>query len=120
MTFEPLPSFRATSAKADEESENEDGPSRVRSLPDNQHMARVRLSPARWQEFRGLARAKKRTVADYLGWLVSKELGRAERAEGRRAERLARRQAEAPTEMWIPPWEDSRRGKCFHTSPMRP
>lgn len=106
MTFEPLPPRGPTKANAAEESEIEGEPSRLRSLPDNQHMARVRLSPARWQEFRGLAREKKRTVADYLGWLVSKELRRAERAEDRRAERLARHQSEAPAEMWIPPWEE--------------
>lgn len=105
MTFEPPP-FRSSTAEPEESSEIEGEPRRPRSLPDNQHMARVRLSPARWQEFRGLAREKKRTVADYLGWLVSKELRRAERAEDRRAERLARRQPEAPTEMWIPPWEE--------------
>ena len=106
MTFESLPLLRSSTTEAEEGSEIEGEPRRLRSLPDNQHMARVRLSHARWQEFRGLARDKKRTVADYLGALVRKELRRAERAEGRRAERLARRQSEAPTEMWIPPWEE--------------
>jgi len=71
-----------------------------RSLPDDQHMARVRLGEERWGEFRALARVKHRTVADYLGRLVIKELNRAQRTEDRRA---ARARDEAKD--WIPPWE---------------
>ena len=106
MKFGPLHSLASMGSEAPADPRNEPETPRVRSLPDNQHMARVRLSPAHWQEFRSLAREKKRTVADYLGALVTKELRRAERAEDRRAERLARRQPEAPTEIWIPPWEE--------------
>lgn len=77
-----------------------------RSLPDDQHMARVRLKDETWREFRALAVMKGRSVADYLGWLVQKELNRAQRSEDRRA---ARRQQEpvkeSVDESWIPPWE---------------
>lgn len=77
-----------------------------RFLPENQHMARVRLEDEAWREFRALAVIKGRSVADYLGWLVQKELNRAQRSEDRRA---ARRQEE-PVEdsvdgSWVPPWE---------------
>lgn len=77
-----------------------------RSLPDDQHMARVRLEAERWREFRALAVIKRRSVADYLGWLVQKELNRAQRTEDRR---MARRQVEhledTADESWVPPWE---------------
>ena len=76
------------------------------SLPDDQHMARVRVEDETWREFRALAVMKGRSVADYLGWLVQKELNRAQRSEDRRA---ARRQQEpledSVDESWIPPWE---------------
>lgn len=78
----------------------------ARSLPDDQHMARVRLEDETWREFRALAVIKGRSVADYLGWLVQKELNRAQRSEDRRA---ARRQVEqledTVDETWVPPWE---------------
>jgi hypothetical protein len=81
-------------------------PGTSRSLPANEHMARVRSTPESWAAFRRLAKAKKRTVGNYLGWLVSKELHRAERAEARRAQRLAERHEEVPAELWVPPWEE--------------
>lgn len=77
-----------------------------RSLPDDQHMARVRLEEDRWREFRALAVIKRRSVADYLGWLVQKELNRAQRSEDRRvARRRVARLEETADAAWIPPWE---------------
>lgn len=78
-----------------------------RTLPDYQRMARVNLGEERWAAFRALAKTKKRSVADYLGKLVDKELNRAQRTEDRR---LARYRAQPvqiqPEEIWIPPWEE--------------
>ena len=78
-----------------------------RTLPDHQRMARVNLDEERWSDFRALAKTKKRSVADYLGKLVDKELNRAQRTEERR---LARYRAQPvqiqPEEIWIPPWEE--------------
>ena len=102
MESEPLAS---TSPSPSEDAPTTGSGPATRSLPANQHMARVRSSPESWAAFRRLAKAKKRTVGNYLGWLVSKELHRAERTDARRAQRLAE-QREAPTEMWIPPWEE--------------
>jgi hypothetical protein len=51
-------------------------------------MARVRLHEDRWHEFGVLAKVKGRTIADYLGWLVQKELNRASRTEVRREARF--------------------------------
>jgi hypothetical protein len=77
-----------------------------RSLPDDQHMARVRLEEERWREFRALAVVKGRSVTDYLGWLVQKELNRAQRTEARRTTRGQARPAEEPVDQsWVPPWE---------------
>ena len=77
-----------------------------RSLPDDQHMARVRLEEEPWREFRALAVIKGRSVADYLGWLVQKELNRAQRTEDRRAERRQGEPVEdSVDETWVPPWE---------------
>ena len=59
-----------------------------RSLPPDQRMARVRAEEPTWQEFRALAKEKGRSVADYLGWLVQKELNRAKRSSARRALRV--------------------------------
>lgn len=72
-----------------------------RSLPDDQHMARVRLGDDAWREFRALAVIKRRTVGDYLGWLVQKELNRAQRTEERRASRWAEADKEDAAEAWI-------------------
>jgi hypothetical protein len=78
-----------------------------RSLPDHQRMARVNVAEVRWEEFRQLAKTKKRSVADYLGRLVDKELNRAQRTEDRRAARVATEPTTEPVEeMWIPPWEE--------------
>lgn len=77
-----------------------------RSLPDDQHMARVRLEAERWREFRALAVIKRRSVADYLGWLVQKELNRAQRSEDRRmARRQVGRLEDTADATWVPPWE---------------
>lgn len=76
-----------------------------RSLPPDQHMARVRTGEETWVEFRALAKSKQRTVADYLGWLVQKELNRAERTEVRRAARVQQPEEEPAAEDWVPPWE---------------
>lgn len=78
-----------------------------RSLPDDQHMARVRLREEHWREFRALAVIKRRSVADYLGWLVQKELNRAQRTEDRRAARRADEDREPAARAWVPPWEPS-------------
>ncbi|MCA1600797.1 MAG: hypothetical protein LC776_03810 [Acidobacteria bacterium] len=77
------------------------------SLPPNQRMARVTVSEELWCEFRALALRKKRSVATYLGHLVAKEIGRAERAEHRSRLRQSIQVAEERSagETWIPPWE---------------
>lgn len=80
-----------------------------RSLPDDQRMARVNLGEERWLEFRVLAMTKKRSMADYLGRLVEKELNRAQRTEDRRAARRVTTPIPETTEVdetWIPPWEE--------------
>ena len=79
------------------------------TLPDDQQMARVNTSDDLWQQFRALAVTKKRSVADYLGHLVRRELGRASRVEERR-ERRSKSVEPGPAdqevdETWIPPWE---------------
>ena len=53
-----------------------------RQLPQNQRMARVNVSEADWQDFRALALATNRSLADYLGHLLRKELRRARRKAG--------------------------------------
>jgi len=83
----------------------------VSTLPEGQRMARVSSSDEQWLEFRSLARRKGRSVATYLGHLVQKELGRAERADARRSDRQspAVRPGDADSEVsqgWIPPWEE--------------
>ncbi len=78
-----------------------------RSLPDRQRMARVNLGEVRWLEFRDLAKTKNRSVADYLGRLVDKELNRAQRTEDRRTARaVVEPTTEVVDETWIPPWEE--------------
>jgi hypothetical protein len=77
-----------------------------RSLPDDQRIARVNLGEERWLEFRALALRKRRSVADYLGRLVDKELNRAQRTEDRRAAKRVEPPAEPVDETWIPPWEE--------------
>lgn len=77
-----------------------------RSLPDDQHMARVRLGEERWREFRALAVMKQRSVADYLGRLVQKELNRAQRTEDRRTARTLKYVEDPVDESWVPPWEE--------------
>lgn len=79
-----------------------DGP---RSLPPDQRMARVRAEEPTWQEFRALAKEKGRSIADYLGWLVQKELNRAKRATARRALRVEESHPDEVDEAWVPPWE---------------
>jgi hypothetical protein len=63
-------------------------PDTERTLPDGQRMARVNIAPDLWAEFRGASTASGRSVADYLGHLVQKELRRVRRREWRAA-RLA-------------------------------
>lgn len=83
------------------------------SLPENQHMARVTVPEERWLEFRALAIRRKRSVAAYVGYLVQKELNRAERVEwkrGLRERKAAPSVLEEPStdevdESWVPPWE---------------
>lgn len=78
-----------------------------RTLPDYQRMARVNLGEERWVAFRALAKTKKRSVADYLGKLVDKELNRAQRTEDRRLARYRAQPIQIPAkEIWIPPWEE--------------
>lgn len=78
-----------------------------RTLPDYQRMARVNLGEERWVAFRALAKTKKRSVADYLGKLVDKELNRAQRTEDRRRARYTDQPVQIPTQdIWIPPWEE--------------
>jgi hypothetical protein len=47
-----------------------------RTLQPAQQMARVNVDPATWAEFRVAALRSGRSVADYLGELVRRELGR--------------------------------------------
>lgn len=54
-------------------------------LPVGQRMARVNVEPALWAEFRQASDADGRSVADYLGRLVEKELRRVRRREWRAA-----------------------------------
>ena len=58
-----------------------DPPDRRKSLPADQQMARVNLSSEEWRAFRSTAVLKQRSVAEYLGHLVRKELRRVERAD---------------------------------------
>ena len=60
-------------------------------LPAGQRMARVNVGPAVWAEFRQASAGDGRSVADYLGHLVEKELRRVRRREWRAA-------ASAPTQ----------------------
>lgn len=78
------------------------------TLPDGQHMARVSISDELWQEFRGLAIRKRRSVATYLGHLVQKEIGRDSRVESRRVARQAVTKPRYESDVddtWVPPWE---------------
>jgi hypothetical protein len=68
-------------------------------------MARVRAEEPTWQEFRALAKEKGRSIADYLGWLVQKELNRAKRTSARRALRVEEPPQDEIDEAWVPPWE---------------
>jgi hypothetical protein len=68
-------------------------------------MARVRAEEPTWQEFRALAKEKGRSIADYLGWLVQKELNRAKRTSARRALRVEEPPQDEIDEVWVPPWE---------------
>ena len=80
----------------------------MRSLPDDQHMARVKVPEEQWREFRALAVLKKRSVAAYLGHLVQKEIGRSARVEQRRSLRQGSQPPAPETEVdetWVPPWE---------------
>lgn len=54
---------------------------RRNSLPAGQQMARVNLSSEEWRVFRSTAVLKQRSVAEYLGHLVRKELRRVDRAD---------------------------------------
>lgn len=47
--------------------------------PQGQQMARVNIGPDEWKAFRALTILRGRSVADYLGHLVAKELRRVER-----------------------------------------
>jgi hypothetical protein len=49
---------------------------------------------------------KQRSVADYLGRLVQKELNRAQRTEDRRAARTLKYVEDPVDESWVPPWEE--------------
>lgn len=55
----------------------------TRSLPAGQRMARVNIGQVQWEEFLRTAASADRSVADYLGHLVGKELRRLARREGR-------------------------------------
>ena len=54
-------------------------------LPDGQRMARVNVEQDLWAEFRLASIASDRSVADYLGHLVKKELRSVRRREWRAA-----------------------------------
>jgi hypothetical protein len=54
-----------------------------------QKMARVNVDATEWLEFRVLAMRKGRSIADYLGQFVRRELKRAKRSEPRDAESVA-------------------------------
>ncbi len=54
-------------------------------LPAGQSMARVNAEPALWAEFRQASAASGRSIADYLGHLVEKELRRVRRQQWREA-----------------------------------
>lgn len=56
----------------------------TRSLPSGQRMARVNIGQVPWEEFLRAAASADRSVADYLGHLVRKELRRLARREGLR------------------------------------
>ena len=56
-----------------------------RALPEGQRMARVNVQPNQWAEFRQASSASGRSVADYLGHLVEKELRRVRRRKWRSA-----------------------------------
>lgn len=54
----------------------------------------------------GTRRDEGRSLADYLGWLVQKELNRAQRTEARRTTRRQASFTEEPVDQsWAPPWE---------------
>lgn len=58
-------------------------PSQRCSLPVGQRMARVNIRLDRWDAFREAATEADRSVADYLGHLVEKELRRVARRQWR-------------------------------------
>jgi hypothetical protein len=78
------------------------------TLPEGQRMARVQADEADWNEFQELARSKRRSIAAYLGHLVRKEIGRAERAADRSAKRRTATSGSEQVgddEPWLPQWE---------------
>lgn len=52
-----------------------------KSMPADQQMARINLTSQEWRVFRSTAVLRERSVAEYLGHLVRKELRRIERAD---------------------------------------
>ena len=58
-------------------------PNQRRSLPEDQRMARVNIRLDRWDAFREAATEADRSVAEYLGHLVEKELRRVARRQWR-------------------------------------
>jgi hypothetical protein len=60
-------------------------------------MARVNIGPAEWEEFLRRAASADRSVADYLGHLVGKELRRLARREGLRRTRTPDRSTQLDT-----------------------
>jgi hypothetical protein len=60
-------------------------------------MARVNIGPVQWEEFLRRAASADRSVADYLGHLVRKELRRHARREGLRRARSPDRSSQLVT-----------------------
>lgn len=73
-------------------------PSHRTQLPPGQRMARVNVEPTSWSEFRRASAASGRSVADYLGHLVEKELRRVKRKEWRAAASAAVQRPKLVTE----------------------
>jgi hypothetical protein len=68
-----------------------------RAAGGRQKMARVNVDETEWLDFRVLAMRKGRSIADYLGQLVRRELKRARRREARHPEAMTEpAEVEAP------------------------
>jgi len=84
-----------------------------RQHPPDQKMARVNVSEDDWQDFRALALASNRSVANYLGHLLQKELRRARRRAG-----SARILVVTPVTQTEPRASDDQPGSMSHPIPI--